>query len=208
MSIGILGRKVGMTQIYNELGQAVPVTVIQAGPCPVVDIKTPERDGYCSLVLGFDRTAPGKLNKPEAGVFEKASLEPHRTLREFRVENFADYAVGQEITVSLFAEGDVVDVSGTSKGKGTAGVMKKYHFGGGHATHGASLVHRRGGSYGASSYPGRVIKGKKMPSRMGNEKVTVKNLTVVAVDADNNLLLVKGAVPGAKNGLLTLYKKG
>ncbi|TDY58405.1 LSU ribosomal protein L3P [Aminivibrio pyruvatiphilus] len=208
MSIGILGKKLGMAQIYNDQGQAVAVTVIQAGPCPVVDMKTPDKDGYSALVLGFGKVNPKKLNKSRQGLFEKSEVEPQDTLREFRVDVLDGYSVGQEINVSLFSEGETVNVSGISKGKGFAGVMKKYHFGGSNSSHGASVVHRRGGSSGASSYPGRVFKGKRMPGRMGSEKVTVKNLTVVAVDTDNNLLLVKGAVPGAKNSLVTLFKKG
>ncbi|GAB1399768.1 50S ribosomal protein L3 [Aminivibrio sp.] len=208
MSMGILGKKLGMAQIYNEQGQAVPVTIIQAGPCPVVDMKTPEKDGYSALVLGFGSVNKRKLNKSRKGLFEKSDVEPVNTLREFRLDSVEDYSVGQEILVSLFTEGEMVHIAGVSKGKGFAGVMKKYHFGGSNASHGASVVHRRGGSSGASSYPGRVFKNKKMPGRMGGEKVTVKNLAVVAVDTDNNLLLVKGAVPGAKNSLVTLYKKG
>ena len=208
MSIGILGKKLGMTQIYNENGQAVPVTIIQAGPCPVVDIKTPDRDGYSALVLGFGDQNPRRLNRSKSGLFEKAGIEPKRTLREFRVDSLDEYSIGQEINVTLFEEGEIVDVSGISKGKGFAGVMKRHGYGGSRASHGASLVHRHAGSIGASAYPGKVCKGKKMAGRMGNEKVTVKNLLVVAVDSDNNLILVKGAVPGARNGLLTLLKKG
>jgi len=208
MSIGILGKKLGMAQIYNEQGQAVAVTIIEAGPCPVVDMKTPDKDGYSALVLGYGKVNLKKMNKSRKGLFEKAEVEPRDTLREFRVGSLEEYSVGQEINVSLFSEGESVNVSGISKGKGFAGVVKKYHFGGSNASHGASVVHRRSGSSGASSYPGRVFKGKRMPGRMGSEKVTVKNLTVVAVDSDNNLLLVKGAVPGSKNSLVTLYKKG
>lgn len=208
MSMGILGKKLGMAQIYNEQGQAVPVTIIQAGPCPVVDMKTPEKDGYSALVLGFGSVNKRKLNKSRKGLFEKSEVEPKHVLREFRLDSVEGYSIGQEILASLFTEGEMVHIAGISKGKGFAGVMKKYNFGGSGASHGHSLVHRRGGSSGASSYPGRVFKNKKMPGRMGGEKVTVKNLAVVAVDTDNNLLLVKGAVPGAKNGLVTLYKKG
>ena len=208
MSMGILGKKLGMAQIYNEQGQAVPVTVIQAGPCPVVDMKTPDKDGYSALVLGFGTVNKRKLNKSRKGLFEKNDVEPKHILREFRLDSVEDYSVGQEISVSLFAEGEMVNIAGVSKGKGFAGVVKKYHFAGSNASHGASVVHRRGGSSGASSYPGRVFKNKKMPGRMGGEKVTVKNLAVVAVDTDNNLLLVKGAVPGSKNSLVTLFKKG
>ncbi|MDD2453932.1 MAG: 50S ribosomal protein L3 [Synergistaceae bacterium] len=208
MSIGILGKKLGMAQIYNEQGQAVAVTIIEAGPCPVVDMKTPDKDGYSALVLGYGKVNLKKMNKSRKGLFDKAEIEPRDTLREFRVDTLDGYSVGQEIGASLFSEGESVNVSGISKGKGFAGVMKRYHFGGSNSSHGASVVHRRGGSSGASSYPGRVFKGKRMPGRMGSEKVTVKNLTVVAVDSDNNLLLVKGAVPGSKNSLVTLYKKG
>ena len=208
MSIGMLGRKLGMTQIYNEQGQAVPVTVIQAGPCPVVEMKTPDRDGYSALVLGFGEISERKVNKSRKGLFQKNGVEPTRTLKEFRMGSLDGYSVGQEIKVSLFEEGEVVNVVGISKGQGFAGVVKRFHFGGSNASHGASVVHRRGGSSGASSYPGRVFKGKTMPGRMGGDQVTVKNLTVVAVDPDNNLLLVKGAVPGAKNCLVTLYKRG
>ena len=208
MSIGILGKKLGMAQIYNEQGQAVAVTIIEAGPCPVVDMKTPDKDGYSALVLGYGKVNLKKMNKSRKGLFDKAEIEPRDTLREFRVDTLDGYSVGQEIGVSLFSEGESVNVSGISKGKGFAGVMKRYHFGGSNSSHGASVVHRRGGSSGASSYPGRVFKGKRMPGRMGSEKVTVKNLTVVAADSDNNLLLVKGAVPGSKNSLVTLYKKG
>ncbi|NCC56098.1 MAG: 50S ribosomal protein L3 [Synergistales bacterium] len=208
MSVGILGKKLGMAQIYNEQGQAVAVTIIEAGPCPVVDMKTPDKDGYSALVLGYGKVNLKKMNKSRKGLFDKAEIEPRDTLREFRVDTLDGYSVGQEIGASLFSEGESVNVSGISKGKGFAGVMKRYHFGGSNSSHGASVVHRRGGSSGASSYPGRVFKGKRMPGRMGSEKVTVKNLTVVAVDSDNNLLLVKGAVPGSKNSLVTLYKKG
>ncbi len=207
MSIGILGRKLGMTKIYNEAGQAVPVTVIQAGPCPVVSLKTPEKNGYSAVQLGFGEIKPHKLTKPVKGQFDKASVEPQRYLREFRLDNVKGYEVGQAITVSLFEEGEKINVVGMSKGKGFAGVMKRFNFGGTFATHGVSKTHRHGGSSGASSYPGKIFKGKAMPGRMGGERVTVKNLTVVAVDTDNNLLLVKGAVPGAKNDIVTVFKQ-
>ncbi len=207
MSIGILGKKLGMTQVYNEQGQAVPVTIIQAGPCSVVDLKTPAKDGYSALVLGFGEPNPRTLDSSRKGLFRKVGLEPKKVLREFRVDSVDEYSVGQEINVALFSEGEAVDVSGISKGKGFAGVMKRHGYGGSNDSHGASVVHRHGGSIGASTYPGKVFKGKKMAGRMGNDKVTVKNLVVVAVDSDNNLLLVKGAVPGAKNGLVTLFKK-
>lgn len=207
MGIGILGKKIGMTQIFNEQGQAVAVTAIMAGPCPVVAIRTPEQNGYSAVLLGFGAVKPRKLSKPLKGLFDKVKVEPKRTLREFRLDKTDGYEVGQELRVELFEPGEKVDVSGVSKGKGFAGVMKKYHFGGQQFSHGTSVMHRHGGSSGAISYPGRIFPGKRMPGHMGSEKVTVKNLTVVAVDAENNLLLVKGAVPGAKDGLVTLYKK-
>ncbi len=207
MGIGILGKKVGMAQIFDEQGQAVAVTVIAAGPCPVVAVRTPEQNGYSAVLLGFGAIKPHKLSKPLKGLFDKHKLEPRRTLREFRLETADGYEIGQEIRVDLFETGEKVDVRGVSKGKGFAGVMKRYHFGGQQFSHGTSVMHRHGGSSGAISYPGRIFPGKRMPGHMGSEKVTVKNLTIMAVDPENNLLLVKGAVPGAKNSLVTLYKK-
>ncbi|WP_286934616.1 MULTISPECIES: 50S ribosomal protein L3 [Aminobacterium] len=207
MSIGILGRKLGMTQIYNETGQAVPVTVIQAGPCPVVALRTPDKNGYSAILLGFGEMKPHKLTKPVKGQFDKVNVEPQRYLREFRLGSVDGYEIGQAIDVSLFKEGEKINVVGMSKGKGFAGVIKRFNFGGTFATHGVSKTHRHPGSSGASSYPGKIFKGKTMPGRMGGERVTVKNLTVVAVDTENNLLLVKGAVPGTRNGIITVYKQ-
>ncbi|MDR3231907.1 MAG: 50S ribosomal protein L3 [Synergistaceae bacterium] len=210
MGIGLLGKKIGMTQIFNEQGQAVAVTVIAAGPCPVIAVRTPEQNGYSAVLLGYGAVKPHKLSKPLKGLFDKVKVEPRRTLREFRMDRMDkpdEYEIGQEIRVDLFEPGERVDVSGVSKGKGFAGVIKRYHFAGQQFSHGTSVMHRHGGSSGAISYPGRVFPGKRMPGHMGNEKVTVKNLTVVAVDLENNLLLVKGAVPGAKNSLVTLCKK-
>jgi large subunit ribosomal protein L3 len=207
MGIGILGKKIGMTQVFNEQGQAVAVTAIVAGPCPVIAIRTPEQNGYSAVLLGYGAIKPRKLSKPLKGLFDKVKVEPKRTLREFRLDKTEGYEIGQELRVDLFEPGEKINVSGVSKGKGFAGVMKKYHFAGQQFSHGTSVMHRHGGSSGAISYPGRVFPGKKMPGHMGSEKVTVKNLTIVAVDVENNLLLVKGAVPGAKNGLVTLYKK-
>ena len=207
MGIGILGKKMGMTQIFDAEGQAVAVTVIAAGPCPVVAVRTPEQNGYSAVLLGFGAVKPHKLSKPVKGLFDKNKVEPKKTLREFRLDKAEGYEVGQEIRVDLFEAGEKVDVSGVSKGKGFAGVMKRYHFGGQQFSHGTSVEHRHGGSSGAISYPGRVFPGKRMPGHMGSDKVTVKNLTVMAVDLENNLLLDKGAVPGAKNGLVALYKK-
>lgn len=208
MGIGILGKKMGMTQIFDSEGQAVAVTVIVAGPCSVVAVRTPEQNGYSAVLLGFGAMKAYKLSKPLKGLFDKNKLEPRKTLREFRLEKAEGYEVGQEIRVDLFEAGEKVDVKGVSKGKGFAGVMKRHHFGGQQFSHGTSVEHRHGGSSGAISYPGRVFPGKRMPGHMGSEKVTVKNLTVMAVDLENNLLLVKGAVPGAKNSLVALYKKG
>jgi large subunit ribosomal protein L3 len=207
MGIGILGKKIGMTQIFNEQGQAVAVTVIAADPCSVIAIRTPEQNGYSAVLLGYGAMKPHKLSKPLKGLFDKVKLEPKRTLREFRLDKTDEYQVGQEIKVDLFELGEKVDVSGVSKGKGFAGVIKRYHFGGQQFSHGTSVMHRHGGSSGAISYPGRVFPGKRMPGHMGSEKVTLKNLTVMAVDVENNLLLLKGAIPGAKNSLVTLYKK-
>ena len=207
MGIGILGKKIGMTQIFNEQGQAVAVTVVAAGPCSVIAIRTPEQNGYSAVLLGYGAMKPHKLSKPLKGLFDKVKVEPKRTLREFRLDKADEYQVGQEIKVDLFELGEKVDVSGVSKGKGFAGVIKRYHFGGQQFSHGTSVMHRHGGSSGAISYPGRVFPGKRMPGHMGSEKVTLKNLTVMAVDVENNLLLLKGAIPGAKNSLVTLYKK-
>ena len=207
MSIGILGRKVGMTQVFNDQGQIVPVTVIEAGPCSVFAVRTPEQNGYSAVLLGFQAVKPHKLSKPLKGFFDKAGVSPQRKLQEFRMPTTEGYEVGQEIKADIFEPGEVVNISGVSKGKGFAGVVKRYHFAGAQQSHGTSVVHRRPGSSGSISYPGRVFPGKTMPGHMGSEKVTVKNLVVVAVDVENNLILVKGAVPGARNSLVTLYKK-
>jgi len=207
MGIGILGKKIGMTQVFNEQGQAVAVTAIVAGPCPVIAIRTPDQNGYSAVLLGYGAAPLRKLSKPLKGFFDKVKVEPKRTLREFRLDKTEGYEIGQELRVDLFEPGEKVDVSGVSKGKGFAGVVKKFHFAGQQASHGTSVMHRHRGSSGSNTYPARVFKGKRMAGHMGSENVTVKNLTVVAVDVENNLLLVKGAIPGAKNGLVTLYKK-
>lgn len=208
MSLGILGQKLGMTRVYDEAGRAVAVTVIAAGPCPVVDVRTPEKNGYSAVLLGFGERKPHKVTKPMKGTFERSGVTPCRWLREFRLNNPADYSVGQSVDVTAFAAGESVNVTGMSKGKGFAGVMKRWNFGGLQASHGVSVSHRKPCSSGVSSYPSRVFKGKTMPGQLGNERVTIKNLTVVAVDKENNLLLVKGAVPGAKNGLVLIHKQG
>lgn len=207
VQMGILGRKLGMTQIFDEQGRSIPVTVVEAGPCSVVAVKNRDVDGYTAVSLSFGDTKPSKLNKPYRGVFEKRGLEPKKWIREFRVDDTEGYEVGGVVSVELFETGDVIDVTGRSKGKGFAGVIKRHHFGGGPASHGASKFHRKGGSMGASSSPGQIFKGKAMPGRMGGERVTVKNLSVAGVDPENHLLLIRGAVPGPRNGLVMIRKR-
>lgn len=204
MSKGIIGKKIGMSQIFDG-EKLVPVTVIQAGPCSVVQKKTMARDGYESVQLAFDEeTREGRTNKPLVGHYQKASVKPHRVLREFRTTEFEQ---GQDITVELFTKDEVVTVRGISKGKGFAGVMKRHNFSGGPGGHG-SMFKRAPGSIGASAYPSRVFPGKKLPGRMGSDQVTVKNLKVVDVKKEHNLLFIRGAVPGAKNGIVLIYKQG
>jgi len=204
----IVGKKVGMTQIFDEQGEVIPVTVIEAGPCFVAQIKTVERDGYTAVQLGFEDTKPKHLTKPQLQHLQKSNLSALRHLREFRM-NPDDIArleleEGQKVTVDVFAAGEYVDVIGTTKGKGFAGVVKRYGFSGGPKTHGQSDRLRAPGSIGACTTPGRVFKGKRMPGRMGGDRVTVQGLKVVLVDPERNLLAVQGAVPGAKNGLLMI----
>lgn len=201
--MAILGKKIGMTQIFED-GKIVPVTVIEAGPNFVLQTKTTENDGYVAIQVGFDEKREKNTTKPLMGIFNKAGVKPQRFVKELRVESVDAYALGQEIKVDILADVEFVDITGTSKGKGTAGVMKRHNFHGNRATHGVSRNHRLGGSIGNSSTPGEVYKGRKMAGRLGNDKVTVQNLKVVRVDVENNLLLVKGAVPGAKNGYLTI----
>lgn len=199
----ILGRKIGMTQIFTEDGTVIPVTVIEAGPVKVVQKKTVEKDGYNAIQVGFGDIREKKVNKPLKGHFDKAGVEYKRYLREFRVENIDEYEVGQEIKVDIFNAGDKVDVTGTSKGKGFQGVIKRHNQSRGPESHG-SKYHRAVGSLGASTFPARVFKTKKLPGHMGHERVTVQNLEVVRVDAEKNLILIKGSVPGPKGGLLTI----
>ena len=201
--MAILGKKIGMTQIFED-GKVVPVTVIEAGPNFVLQTKTTEKDGYVAIQVGFGEKREKNTTKPLMGIFNKAGVKPQRFVRELRVESVEGYTLGQEIKVDVLGTTEFVDITGTSKGKGTAGVMKRHNFHGNRATHGVSRNHRLGGSIGNSSTPGEVYKCRKMAGRMGNEKVTVQNLKVVRVDVENNLLLVKGAVPGAKNGYLTI----
>jgi large subunit ribosomal protein L3 len=201
---GILGTKLGMTQVFDANARVVPVTVIQAGPCRVVQVKAPERDGYAAVQLAYGDVNPRKVNKPRAGHFAKAGVEPQRHLVELRTADAAGYAPGQELKADVFAEGERVDVIGVSKGKGTAGVMKRHGFGGLSASHGTERKHRSPGSVGACATPGHIFKGLRMAGHMGHERVTVLNLEVVRVDPERNLLLVRGAVPGPKRGLLML----
>ncbi|MGI5127364.1 50S ribosomal protein L3 [Pseudonocardia sp. CA-107938] len=199
---GILGTKLGMTQVFDENNRVVPVTVVQAGPNVVTQIRTPEKDGYTAVQLAFGAIDPRKVNKPETGHFAKAGTTPRRHLVELRTTDAADYSLGQEITAEVFAAGVSVDVVGTSKGKGTAGVMKRHGFHGLGNSHGVQRKHRSPGSIGGCATPGRVFKGLKMAGRMGHETVTTQNLTVHRVDAERGLLLIKGAVPGPRGGLL------
>jgi len=208
MSGGIYGRKLGMTRIFEDDGSVVPVTVIEAGPCFVVQKKTSDKDGYEAVQVGYDRRPLAKCNKPERGHLEKhESKSGFAVLKELRVESAEAYETGQEITVEQFAIGDRLRVTGTSKGRGFTGVVKRWGFRIGPMTHG-SMSHRAPGSIGASAYPSRVVKGKKMPGHMGNARVTVKNLEVIDVRPEDNLLLVKGAVPGPRRGLLFIQKVG
>jgi len=201
---GLLGRKLGMSQIFEEGGLVRPVTAIQAGPCTVTQVKTPDKDGYAAIQLGFGDVK--KLNKPLAGHLTKGQVPLVRHLREVRLDAIDDYQQGQQIDASLFEVGELVDVVGTSKGKGFAGGVKRHHFRGGPKTHGQSDRHRAPGSIGATTTPGRVYKGTRMAGHMGDVRVTVQNLKVLEVDPERNLLLVEGAVPGANNGLLFVRK--
>lgn len=199
----MLGIKIGMTQIFAEDGTVIPVSVVEAGPLYVVQKKTIDKDGYNAIQVGFTDVKAIRVNKPKKGHFDKANVGYKKVLREILVDNIDDFQIGQEIRADVFAEGDMVDVTGTSKGKGTAGVVKRHGFARGRMSHG-SKFHRRPGGLSAGTYPGRVFKGHRMMGRMGNEKVTIQNLQVVRVDADKNLLLIKGAIPGPKKGLVSI----
>ena len=208
---GLLGEKLGMTQVFDENNRIVPVTVVKAGPCVVTQVRTPEKDGYSAVQLGFGAVKPRKVTKPSAGHFEAAGVTPRKHLVELRTADASSYTLGQELSADLFAAADLVDVTGVSKGKGTAGVMKRHGFHGLRASHGVHRKHRSPGSIGGCATPGRVFKGMKMAGRMGVERVTVQNLTVHAVDAERGLILIKGAIPGVKGGLVVLRsaaKKG
>ena len=199
---GVLGEKLGMTQVWDAENRVVPVTVVKAGPCVVTQVRSIEKDGYAAVQLAFGEIDPRKVNKPEKGHFEKAAVAPRRHLVELRTSDAAEYAAGQEVTAEVFEAGQRIDVMGTSKGKGFAGVMKRHNFKGLGAGHGVQRKHRSPGSIGACATPGRVFKGVRMAGRMGNERVTVQNLTVHAIDAEKGLLLIKGAVPGPNGGLV------
>lgn len=203
---GILGKKLGMTQVFIADGRRVPVTVVEAGPCTILQKKTESTDGYNALQVGFSAKKTHRVNKPMMGHFKKADQGAFSYLRELSADNVDDYNVGEQVTCgSIFAAGDVVDVTGTSKGKGFQGVIKRWGFSGGRATHG-SRFHRAPGSIGMSAWPSRVLKGKKMPGQMGNERVTQQNLEVVEVRPEQNLILIKGAIPGPNQGLLLIRK--
>jgi large subunit ribosomal protein L3 len=208
---GVLGEKLGMTQVWDENNRVVPVTVVKAGPCVVTQIRKQEIDGYEAVQIAYGAVKPTKVNKPEAGHFAKAGVTPRRYTVEIRTTDAAEYQLGQEITAETFTQGQIVDVSGTSKGHGFAGVMKRHNFKGLGAGHGVQRKHRSPGSIGACATPGRVFKGVRMAGRMGSARVTVQNLTVQAVDAEKGLILVKGAIPGPNGGLVlvkTSVKKG
>ena len=203
MNKGLIGKKIGMTQLFDENGKVIPVTVVEAGPCTVVQKKTIENDGYEAIQVGFGDVKVQRVNKPMAGHFKKADVAPKKVLKEFRLENMADVNVGDVLKADIFAAGDRVDVVGTSKGKGTAGVIKRWNFSRLKETHGTGPVHRHGGSLGVID-PARIFKGKKMAGHLGSEKVTVQNLDIVKVDVENNLIAIKGAIPGPKNGIVTI----
>jgi large subunit ribosomal protein L3 len=204
MKKGIIGKKIGMTQIFDEQGKMIPVTVVEAGPCVVVQKKTTDNDGYEAVQLGYGEVKVSRVNKPMKGHFDKADVACKKTLKEFRLEDCASVNVGDVLKADTFAVGDMVDVSGTSKGKGFQGTIKRHNFSRLKETHGTGPVHRHAGSMGACSSPSRIFKGKGMPGQMGNEKVTVQNLEVVKIDVENNLIALKGAIPGPKGGIVSI----
>jgi len=201
---GLLGTKLGMTQLWDANNRVVPVTVIQAGPCVVTQVRTPESDGYSAVQLGFGAIKPKQVTKPAAGHFARADVTPRKHLVEIRTADASEYTLGQELAADVFAAAEIVDVTGVSKGKGTAGVMKRHGFAGLRASHGVHRKHRSPGSIGGCATPARVFKGLRMAGRMGHERVTVQNLVVHAVDTERGLILVKGAIPGVKGGLVVL----
>lgn len=204
--IGLIGKKVGMTQYFDDAGESIPVTVIEAGPCTVTEVRNPERHGYAAVQLGWGANKESRFTRPQLGQFKKHNLPPSRHVKEFRVDDVAGLEVGQSLNVSMFEKGTHVDVQGVTKGRGFQGVVKRHGFVAGHASHGPTHG-KQPGSIGASAYPSRVVKGKRLPGRMGGEFLTIKNLEVVAVDAEQNVLLVRGAVPGPTNGLIVVRKR-
>jgi len=202
--LGIIGRKIGMTQLFLEDGSVIPATLVEAGPCKVIQKKTKEKEGYDALQLGFLEKKERLVNKPLAGHFKKAGGSPYYFLKEFRLENTEGYEIGQDVTLNLFKPGDVVDVTGYSKGKGFAGVVKRHGFHGFPASRGTHEYFRHGGSVGSNSYPAHVFKGKRMPGQLGNQRVTVQNIKVVDVREDQNLILLQGGIPGAPHGLILI----
>jgi large subunit ribosomal protein L3 len=204
--IGLIGRKVGMTQLFNERGEVIPVTIIEAGPCTVTELRSAQRDGYTAVQLGYGTNKESRFTRPVLGQFKKRNLPPSRHLREFRVDSTDGLQVGQSLDVSIFEKGRRVDVQGVTKGRGFAGVVRRYGFVAGHASHGPTAG-KQPGSIGASAYPSRVIKGKRLPGRMGGANLTIKNLEVVAIDTEQNVLMVRGAVPGPANGLVVVKKR-
>ena len=201
MSPGILGKKIGMTQMFEESGRVVPVSVIEAGPCPIVQVKTHEREGYAAIQIGFDEVKESRVTKAENGHFKKANVSPRRILREVRVGDASAFKVGDTLDVKVFEGAKIVHVTGTSKGRGFAGTIRRHHFQRGRKTHG-NKNYREPGSVGASAFPSRTFPGKRMPGRMGGVQRTTRNLTLVQIDAENNLLFIKGSIPGANNGIV------
>ena len=204
MKKGLIGKKIGMTQIFDEAGNVVPVTVVEAGPCTVTQIKTMENDGYEAIQVGFGDVKVSRVNKPMKGHFDKADVAPKKTLKEFRLDSIDGIEVGNILKADTFEVGEVVDVKGTSKGHGTAGAIKRWNFSRLRMSHGTGPNHRHAGSLGACSSPSRVFKGKKMAGHYGHETVTVQNLKIAKVDAENNLIAIKGAIPGPKGGIVVI----
>ena len=201
---GVLGEKLGMTQVWDDANRVVPVTVIKAGPCVVTQVRSPEVDGYSAVQLGYGAIEPRKVNKPDAGHFAKAGAAPKRYLVELRTDDASEYTLGQEVGPDIFEAGQAVDITGTTKGKGYSGVMKRHGFHGVSASHGAHRNHRKPGSIGAGAAPGRVFRGMRMAGRDGNERKTVQNLQIHAIDTEKGLLLIKGAIPGSKGSLVLI----
>lgn len=204
MKKAILGKKLGMTQVFTPEGMVIPVTVVEAGPCPVVQVKNEEKDGYKAVVVAYEKQKASRVIKPNAGAFKKAGVETFRIVKELKFENADEYQMGQVITCDIFSEGDVVDVTGTTRGRGFTGVIQRWNHHRLKMTHGTGPVHREVGSMGANSSPSRVFKNKKMPGHYGVERVTMQNLEIVKVDAERNILLVKGCVPGPKGSIVTI----